>query len=131
MLAASLAQRKEGSTDEGKLFAEEARLSTRGGSRSGLAARDADNAEHSHFRERGAGNENAVGGGIEIRRSYLDTVVEQRKKVVRDHAFDGIPIHITKANPQAVQLRPAEEGFALRLEGLGELANEVNGANAS
>src|SRR6266481_3502763 len=63
-LSASLAQAKEGSiVGQPRLFVEKAGLrSSRGSSGSRLAPGDANNTEDSHFRERGAGNKDTIGG---------------------------------------------------------------------
>src|SRR5262249_31993063 len=45
-------------------------------------------------------------------------------------ALEDVTIGITQANPEPVELWPTEESFAVRLEIVGELTNEVNRANA-
>lgn len=101
-----------------------------GGRGGGFSTRDADHAEDGQFAEGGARNEDAVGGGIEVRRGDLDAVVEQGEKVVGDDAFDGFAVEVAEADPKAVELGAAEEGFAFGFEVVGELADEINGANA-
>jgi hypothetical protein len=95
----------------------------------GLAAGDADYAENGQLGEGGARNEDAVGGGVEIGRCDLHTVVEQRKQVVGDDAFEDVVIEEAESNPEAIEFGPAQKGFALRLKVIGELANEINGAH--
>ena len=95
----------------------------------GLATGDADYAEHGELREGGAGNEDAVGGGVEIGRSDLHSVVEQREQVVGDDAFQDVVIEEAETNPKAIEFGTAEEGFAFGLKVVGEFANEINGAH--
>ena len=71
------------------LIGEEAGLGWAGG---GFAAGDADDAEDGEFAEGGAGDEDAVGGGVEIGRSDLDAVVENGEQVVGNDAFEGFAV---------------------------------------
>jgi hypothetical protein len=97
--------------------------------RGGFAAGDADDAKDGEFGERGARDEDAVGGRVEVGRSDLHAVVEEREQIVGDDAFEGVAVSIAEADPDAVELRSAEEDFALGLEVVGEVANEINGSN--
>lgn len=103
------------------------RCSGRGG---GFAAGDADDAEDGQFGEGGAGDEDAVGGGIEIGRSDLDAVVENGEQVVGNYTFEGFAVEIAEAKPKAVEFGAAEKGFALGLEVIGEVADKIDGANS-
>jgi hypothetical protein len=59
----------------------------------------------------------------------LDAVVEHGEEVVGDDAFDGVAVAVAEADPEAVEFGAAEEGFALGLEVVGELADEIDGAD--
>ncbi len=96
----------------------------------GLAAGYAYNAEDGEFGKGTAGYEDAVGCGVQVGRSDLDAVVEEREKVVGDDAFDGFAIGVAQADPEAVELGAAEEGFAHGLEVVGKIADEVDGADS-
>jgi len=96
----------------------------------GFAACDAHDAEHGDFREGGAGNEDMVSGGVEVRRRDLQTVVEEAEQIIRDHAFEDFVIGVTQTHPKAIELGAAEKGFAFGLEMVGELADEINGTHA-
>src|SRR5438874_2145276 len=82
----------------------------------GLAAGDADDAEDGERRDGGAGHEDAVGVGAKVRRSELDAVVEEAKKVVGDDAFKEFAVGVAEADPETVEFGSGEEGFAFRLE---------------
>jgi len=60
----------------------------------------------------------------------LDAVIKQGKEVVWYDAFYGFAIAITKANPESVELGPAEEGLALGFKLVGEVTNKINRANS-
>ena len=96
---------------------------------SGLAAGDAYDSEDGDFNEGGAGDEDAVGGGIQVGRSDLQAVIEERKQIVGDDPFQCFAVGIAQSNPEAVELGAAQKRFALRLEFVGKLANEINGAD--
>src|SRR5579863_307328 len=100
-----------------------------GGWCSGFAAGDANDAKDGDFAESRARNKDAVGIGVEIRRGDLDAVVDERKEIVGYDAFQGFTIEKSKAEPQAIEFRTAEEGFALGLEVIIEIAYEVDRAN--
>src|SRR2546430_5245446 len=130
-LTASLAQGKEGSTAGAwTLLVEKARLRRCGRSSGGLPARDADDSENRHFRERGARNKNAVRGRIQIRRGDLQTIIQQRQQIVGHYSFQGFSIAVTQLYPQSVQFRPAQERLALWFEVVGKLAHEIDGSYA-
>ena len=59
----------------------------------------------------------------------MQAVVEEREQVVGDHAFKDVAVGKAKTYPQAIELRTAQEGFALGLEVVGEFADEVNGTD--
>jgi len=115
------------------LFGEEAGLGGEGcgrrGRGGGFAAGDADDAEDGESGEGGAGNEDAIGGGVEVRRGDVHSVVEEGEEVVGDDALDGFVVGVAEAHPEAVELGAAEEDFALGLEVVVEVANEVDGAD--
>jgi hypothetical protein len=96
---------------------------------SGLAAGDAYNSQDSDFNERCAGDEDAVGGGIQVGGRDLQAVIEERKQIVGDNAFQCFAVGVAQANPEAVELGATQKRFALRLEFIGKLANEINGAD--
>jgi len=100
-----------------------------GRSCSGFAAGDADYAEDGDFAEGGSWDEDAVGIGVEIGRSDLDAVVEEREQVVGDDAFQGFAVEKAKPEPEAIEFGAAEEGFALGLEVVIEIAHEIDAAN--
>jgi len=100
-----------------------------GGSGGGFATGDADHAEDGDFAEGGARDEDAIGIGVEVGRRDLDAVVEEREQVVRDDAFEGFAVEETQAQPEAIKFGAAEEGFALGLEVVVEIAHEIDGAN--
>jgi hypothetical protein len=95
----------------------------------GFAAGDTDYAEDRDFAEGRARNEDAIGVGVEIRRGDLDAVVDEREEIVRDDAFQRFTIEETKAEPETIELGTTEEGFALGLEVVIEIAHEIDGAN--
>jgi hypothetical protein len=130
MLSASLAQRSEGSIAVAELFVEKSRLICgRGSSGGGFAAGNADDAQHGQFGERGAGDKDAVGGGIQIRRRDLDAVVEHGEKIICNHAFKSFAVAVAQTDPKSVELRSAEEGLALGLEVIGKLSNKIDRAH--
>jgi hypothetical protein len=100
-----------------------------GSSGGGFAAGDADDAKDGKFGESGTRDKNAVGGRVQIGRSDLDAVIEHGEKVVGDHTFERFSVAIAKADPEAIELGAAEEGFALGFKFMGEVANEVNRAH--
>ena len=53
----------------------------------------------------------------------------RREQVVGDYAFEGIAVQEAQADPETVEFGAAEEGFALGLVVVGELADEIDGAN--
>ena len=110
-----------------RLVGEEAGLG--GGGGLGFAAGDADDAEDGEFTEGGAGDEDAVGGGVQVGRGDVEAVVEEAEEVVGDHAFESVAVDEAEADPEAVELGAAEEGFALGFEVVGELADEVDRAD--
>ena len=111
------------------LFGEEAGLCGGGSGCGGFAAGDADDTEDGQLREGRAGDEDAVGGGGEIGRGDLYAVVEQRKQIIGDDAFEGFVVGVTQANPQTVQFWATEKRLALRLKIVGELPDKINGAH--
>lgn len=60
----------------------------------------------------------------------MDAVIEEGEQVVGDDAFKNLAIEIAEANPQAVELGAAEKGLALGFEVVGELTDEIHGADA-
>ena len=81
-----------------KLFVEEARLGG-DGCGGGFAAGDSYDSEDGDFNERGARDEDAVGGGIQVGRSDLQAVIEERKQIVGNDAFQRFAVGIAEANP--------------------------------
>lgn len=114
--------------DKTELFVEQGGL--RDGWDGGFAAGYAYYAEDGDFGEGRAGDEDAIGVGIQVGRSDLNTVVEEREEIVGDHTFEGLPVQESQPEPQAVQFRTAEESAALRFEIVIEVADEIDGANA-
>lgn len=110
-----------------RLFLEKLGLGGGGGAREGDAASDADDAEDFDFGECGARDEDPERVAIEIGRREADAVVEQIEKVINNDALEDVLIAEAEADPEAVKLRTAEKGFALRLERLGELLDEIDG----
>jgi hypothetical protein len=96
----------------------------------GFAAGDADDAEHGEGRDGGAGDEDAVGVGGQIGRGELDAVVEERKKVIGDHTFQGFAVGVAEADPKAVEFGSGEERFTFGLEVAVKFADEVERADA-
>jgi len=113
-----------------KLFGEKAGLRRRGGCCcSRFAAGDAYDAENGDLGEGGAGDEDAVGGGVEVGRGDLHAVVQEREQVVGDDAFERVAVGEAETDPKAVEFGAAQEGFAVRLEVVGELADEIDRAH--
>jgi len=112
------------------LFSEKARLACHDGRHRRFAACDAHHAKNGHFCEGSAGNEDAVGSGIQVRRSDLQAVVEYGEQVVGYDALERVIVRETEANPKAVELGSAEKGFAFRLEIVGKFADKVNRADS-
>ena len=67
---------------------------------------------------------------MKLERTRLDAVVEEAEKIVGDDAFEDFAVGVPEADPEAVELGPGEEGFALRLEVAIEFADEVERADA-
>ena len=110
------------------LFVEESGLS--GGGHGGFSARDANDAEDGDFAEGGTRDEDAVGVGVEVGRSNLDAVVQERQQIVRNDAFKRIAVKEAQAKPQAIKLGAAEECFALGFKVAIEITHKIDGANA-
>jgi len=91
------------------------------------AAGHADDAEDFHFGESRARDEHAQVVAMQVGRSELYTAIEHFEQIVGENSFDLIVIAEAQADPQAVELRAAEEGLALRFEVSAELPNEVDG----
>ena len=64
---------------------------------------------------------------MEVGRGELDAGVEHVEEVVRDDAFHDVVVAEAEADPEAVELGAAEEGFAFGEEVAGEFADEVDG----
>jgi hypothetical protein len=120
---------RRGKYSRARLFVEKARLVCDGSSGGWFATGDADDTQNGKFGEGGAGDKNAVGGGVEVGRSDLDAVVEHREQIIGNDALDGFAVAVTQADPQSIEFRAAEEGFAFGLKVVGEIANEINGAH--
>lgn len=112
-----------------ELFRKEAWLRDARRGRRWFASGNANHAQDGDFRQGRARNEDAVGCGVEIRRSDLYAVVEQGEQVVGNDAFDGVTIAEAQAHPKAVELGPAEESFALGLKVVGEFPHKVDRAD--
>jgi hypothetical protein len=111
-----------------RLFVEESWLGNGGGG--WFAAGDAYDAEDGDFGERGAGDEDAVGIGVEVGRGDLDAVVEQREQIVGDYTFEGLAVKEAQAKPKAIEFGAAEKGATLGLEVVVKIADEIDGADA-
>jgi len=83
-----------------KLFVEQGGLG--GGWGGGFAAGDTYYAENGDFGEGRAGDEDAIGVGIQVGRSDLDAVIEEREKIVGDDTFQGLAVQESQPEPQAV-----------------------------
>ena len=59
----------------------------------------------------------------------MEAVVEEAEEVVGDDAFEGVAVDEAEADPEAVEFGAAQEGFALGLVVVGELADEIDGAD--
>lgn len=67
---------------------------------------------------------------MQVGRGELDASVEHVEEVVGDDAFHHVVVAEAQADPEAVELGAAEEGFALGNELVGEFADEVDGFNS-
>ena len=111
------------------LFGEKARLACCDGRHGRFAARDAHHAKDSYFGEGGAGDEDAIGRGVQVGRSDLQAVVEYGEEVVGNDTLERVIVREAEANPKAVEFGAAEKGFAFGLEIVGKFADKVNGAD--
>ena len=111
------------------LLSEEARLACGDGRYRRLTARDTHHAKYGYFGEGGAGNEDAIGRGVQVGRSDLQAVVEYGEQVVGDDALEGVVVREAQADPEAIEFRAAEKGFAFRLEIVRKFADKVDGAD--
>ena len=59
----------------------------------------------------------------------MEAVVEEAEEVVGDDAFEGVAVDEAEADPEPVEFRAAQEGFALGFEVVGEFADEIDGAD--
>ena len=59
----------------------------------------------------------------------MEAVVEEAEEVVGDDSLEGVAVDEAEADPEAVELGAAEEGFALGLEVVGKLSDEIDGAD--
>ena len=59
----------------------------------------------------------------------MEAVVQEAQEVIGDYAFEGFAVDEAEANPQAVEFGAAEESFAFGFEVVGELADEIDGAD--
>lgn len=94
-----------------------------------FAAGDADNAKNLDLGEGRAGDENPERVAIEVGGREADAVVEEIEEVVGDDAFEDIGVPETEADPEAVKLGAAEEGFAFGRKGFVEFLDEIDGLN--
>src|SRR5487761_270019 len=106
------------------LFSEEFGL--RNGRNGGLASRNADDAQDFHFGKGRARNENPKAIAVKIRGRKTNTMHEKVEQIVRDDSLEHVIVTEAKAYPETVELGTAEEGFALRLEVVTKLPNEVD-----
>ena len=83
-----------------KLFVEQGGL--RDGWGGGFAAGYAYYAENGDFGEGRAGDEDAIGVGIQVGRSDLDAVIEEREEIVGDDSFQGLAVQESQPEPEAV-----------------------------
>lgn len=96
----------------------------------GFSAGDANDTEDGDFAEGGTRDEDAIGVGVEVGRSDLDAVVQERQQIVRNDAFKRIAVKEAEAQPQAIKLGAAQECFALGFKVAIEIAHKIDGANA-
>jgi hypothetical protein len=59
----------------------------------------------------------------------VEAVVEEAEEVVGDDAFEGVAVDEAEADPETVEFGAAEECFAFGLEVVGELTDEIDGAD--
>ena len=59
----------------------------------------------------------------------MEAVVEEAEEVVGDDSLEGVAVDEAEADPEAVELGAAQEGFALGLEVVGKLSDEIDGAD--
>jgi len=59
----------------------------------------------------------------------VEAVVEEAEEVVGDDSLEGVAVDEAEADPEAVELGAAQEGFALGLEVVGKLSDEIDGAD--
>jgi hypothetical protein len=114
-------------SEQQKLFVEEGWL---GNCSRGLPACDSYDSEDGDFGQGRARDKYAVGVGIKVGRRDLYSVVQKRKKIVGNDTLQGLAIEEAQPKPQTVEFGAAEEGAALRLEIIIEIADEVDRANA-
>jgi hypothetical protein len=113
---------------ESPLFVEQGGLGDGWGGR--FAAGYAYYAENGDFGEGRAGDEDAIGVGIQVRRSDLDAVIEEREEIVGDDSFEVLAVQESQPEPETVQFGATEEGAALGFEIVIEIADEIDGSNA-
>jgi len=101
-----------------------------GGGDGGFSAGDANDAEDGDFAEGGTRDEDAIGVGVEVGRSDLYAVVQERQQIVRNDAFKRIAVKEAEAKPQAIELGAAEECFALGFKVAIKITHKIDGANA-
>src|ERR1700740_1553094 len=113
------------------LFGEQARLICGSSGSGGLAAGDTHHAQYCDFGQGAAGNEDAVGGGVQVGRSDLQAIVDQREQVIGDDALERFIVRKAQTYPKPVKFGAAQKSFAFRLEVVGELADEIDGTDFS
>lgn len=59
----------------------------------------------------------------------MEAIVEEAEEVVGDDAFEGVAVEKAEANPKAVELGATEERFSFGFEVVGELTDEIDGAD--
>ena len=59
----------------------------------------------------------------------MQPVVHDCQQIIRDDAFKRVTVEKAQAEPKAVELGPAEKGFAFGLEVVVEVPNEIDAAD--
>ena len=59
----------------------------------------------------------------------MHAAIQKGKQIIGDDALNGVFVAELQPDPQSIQLRSGEKGFALGLEIISELAHEINTPN--
>jgi hypothetical protein len=86
----------------------------------------ADDAEDFGFGDGGAGDEDAEAISVEVGGGELDAAVEDVEQLVGGDAFEDVTVAEGEFEPEALDFRAAEEGFAFGQVGLVEVCDEID-----